>query len=132
MKGKDTIYLVKVAPSLRDFKDSDALFANTWFFAQEYRKLGNRGGIPLTVFHSRQEAERAIKTEKKLLRQERKSLKKDIAMLKKAGLTQRYKDVDKFMAQRTNPYALMKPLVYKIIPVEKGKWDKITVLEGDI
>lgn len=128
MKKKEYLYLVRVGKHLDDLHNKGFRLAEWWFLARSYDNTC--GGVPISVFTTRKEAQEAIAMEKRLFKQTRQQIRNDIKSIKKHGLDKRYKGIVEYMISNVNAYARAKKLYYKIQPVLKEKWEQICDPKG--
>ena len=113
---------------MEDLHTNSICLDGWWFLARSYDNT--RGGVPISVFTTRKEAQEAIAREKKLFRQTRQQIRDDIKFIKKRSLDKRYKGIVEYMISNVNAYARVKKLDYKVQPVLKEKWEQICDTKG--
>ena len=121
-KSRKYKYLVKVAMTKKALTRSCIPYEWT-FWDKDYRV--EKRGVALSCFDSKEDAQKAIDKERRLLKWEYKQYKSDIAVIKRNGIDKRYRGILSFMKNRLSRYAIGKLPVFKIVPINADKWESL-------
>lgn len=75
------------------------------FFDENYRRPDSRGGVRMSIYNTRADAEKALAAEKELLAAERRQLTEDRETLERLGFAKRYPGVIKALVSSASMFA---------------------------